>query len=458
MCYATRRWVAKGYSQRPGVDFFETDTTTIKYSTLRLMLAAAAEEDLEVHVIDYDSAFLNGELGETVYVEQPEGYSTGGHEVCLMHKAIYGLKQAPRTWQKCQQAAFQQLGLQPCAADPNLYYAEIVHGRVYVPVYVDDNMVVCPVGVLAATKEALLSLFPGKDLGPIKQYVGWQVQRNRPKRQLFVSQTRYAQELVARFGLADATAAATPLPTSKPLPERAERADPAVEKLYRSAVGGAGHLANCTRGDIAHALSVLARYMACPRQEHLDLAMHLLRYIKGTAHYGITYGRNTDGALGYCDADWGSEDTDARRSTSGVALLYNGGAISWQSRLQRTVAVSTMEAEYQAAALAVREALHLRQLLVVMGKCPQGPLAMRTDSTSALALLTSSSVSQRSKHIDVQHHFARDRVLAGDVVFTFCPSKQMVADALTKRVSREVFEFCCSNMGIGPPAWTTEEC
>ena len=228
-------------------------------------------------------------------------------------------------------------------------------------------------GALAGAKAALLSLFPGKDLGQVEQqgYVGWSVQHNLPLRQLFISQPRYALSLVARFGAMEAAPAATPLPYSGSLPRKAAAADPAVKRLYREISGSVLHLSVCTRPDLAQACSVLTRYNANPRAEHLALAKRVSRYLKGTAHFDITYGRYRSGVLSYSDADWAADDSEMRRSTSGH--LVNGGAVMWTSRLQKTIAVSTLEAENQAAAMVVREVLRLRQLLCDLSKCPEGP-------------------------------------------------------------------------------------
>ena len=208
------------------------------------------------------------------------------------------------------------------------------------------------------------------------------------------------------------------------------------------------YLSICTRPDISYAVGSLARYMANPTTVHWQAAKGVLRYLAGTSDYGITFGAGAAdlNLLGYCDADYAG-DIDTRRSTTGYVFLYNGGAITWQSKRQQTVAVSTTEAEYMAAAAAVKEGLWLRKLL--------GDLHLETktinimaDNQSAIKLLRNPISSLRSKHIDVIHHFARERVMRQEVAFHYTSTDTMIADILTKALGGDKFTYCRVNMGV----------
>jgi len=214
-------------------------------------------------------------------------------------------------------------------------------------------------------------------------------------------------------------------------------------------VGSLLYLSVCTRPDIAQAVGALSRYMAAPTTTHWQAARSVLAYLAGTVTAGITYTRSAPSALiGYTDADYGGE-LDSRRSTTGYVFVLAGGAISWSSRLQTTVAVSTAEAEYMASAAATKEALWLRTLLTDMGYPITGPITIYGDNQAAIKLLKHPIASARSKHIDIIYHFARERVASGEVEFSYISTNDMVADCMTKPVPRPKLLSCMTGMGMG---------
>ncbi|KAJ9513300.1 hypothetical protein QJQ45_001343 [Haematococcus lacustris] len=189
--------------------------------------------------------------------------------------------------------------------------------------------------------------------------------------------------------------------------------------------------------------------MQAPTVEHERAAHGVLRYLRRTAAEGLVYrGSSREGILGYCDSDFAS-DRVSYRSTTGYVFVLSAAAVSWRSKLQTTVAASTTEAEYQAAADATKEALFLRKLLHELQDGGGGPVPIRCDSQGAVALLKNPVESQRSKHIAVMHHMARERVWRGEVLFTYCPTADMVADALTKALPGQKFGKCKEGMGVG---------
>ncbi len=215
---------------------------------------------------------------------------------------------------------------------------------------------------------------------------------------------------------------------------------------YNECVGSLFYLSVCTRPDIAQVVGALARYMAAPIVEHWEAALGVVRYLVGTADYGLTFGGRNETLVGYCDADYAG-DLDSRRSTTGYVFLMFGGAVSWSSRLQPTVAVSTVEAEYLSAGQAVKEALWFQKLgadLILN----LGHVQIYCDNQGAIQLLKHPIASQRSKHIDMIHHFARERVARKEINFVFCRTEDMKADILTKALAPGKFKKCRKMIGI----------
>jgi ribonuclease HI len=237
-----------------------------------------------------------------------------------------------------------------------------------------------------------------------------------------------------------------PLNPGMPLSASVGDALSAAEYPYRQLVGQLMYIAVTTRPDIAFAVGALARHLAQPTTAHWHAAQHVLRYLAGTRSLGIMYGSNKPLLLGYSDADFAG-DPDSRKSTSGYVFLLCGGAVSWSSRKQATVAASTTEAEYMACASAVKEALWLRMLLNDLGVAV-GPVNIMADNQSAIKIMRNPVSSMRSKHIDVAHHFVRERIARKEVVVAYVSTDAMVADVMTKALPTVKHVACCNGMGM----------
>ena len=443
------RLVAKGFMQQEGVDYNEVFAPVSKHTTLRTLLAKVAAEGMELHQLDIKTAFLNGELEETIYMQQPEGYSEGGaNMVCLLRKSLYGLKQAPRAWNRRLKQELEDMGFTASDADPSLFTAQLKSGTVYILVYVDDILVAAnSLADIKSIKNRLASTFKLTDLGEAKYFLGWSLTRDRKAGTLKATQERLARELVGRYGLQEGKTKGIPMaPTTKLEPASEDNMLDKASYRYSELVGSLLYLSVCTRPDISQAVGVLSRYMATPSMEHWTAAKGVLRYIAGSLQTGIMYGGGNTAMEGYCDSDFAS-DISSRRSTTGFVYIFNGGAVSWNSKLQKTVAASTSEAEYMAASNAVKEALWLKMLLKDLG-ITTGAMMINCDSQGALCLLKNPIASVRTKHIDVMHHFARERVARKEVCFEYCSTEFMVADCLTKPLPTSKFQFCCSGMGV----------
>jgi len=445
------RLVAKGFSQRPGVDYDSTYAPVSSIATVRCFAATVALQDLEWTQIDFASAFLNGTLDRKIYMKPPPGCTFGAPGlVCALHRSIYGLKQAGYHWDGAIRTELLAVGFSPCDADPCLYALTLgCGGRVWLLLYVDD-------GLIAATSQALLEhwtaaimqMFSARRLGEPSDFLGLQIMRDRAAGTLRVTQSAYINRLTEEYALTRAYRPRVPL--AGPLPVSGEPATPAQTVSYPSIVGSLNYIACCTRPDISQAISALSRHLKAPLASHLEAALRVLGYLAGTSSLALTYSKSGPHVpVGYTDADFAGDPLQ-RRSTTGTVFLLASAAVVWASKLQTTVALSTTEAEYQAAGAASRDALWLRKITPDLGGDIGGPIGIFCDSESALALIKNPMTTQRSKHIDVVHHFARERALRGELTFTYIRTDENLADCLTKAVPDNKLAFCRTGLGLLP--------
>jgi transposase InsO family protein len=443
------RLVAKGFRQVAGKDFDEVYAPVSRYATLRMFLAMVAMHDLELHQLDVKTAFLNGDLQEELYMAPPPGYehSCDG-KVWRLHKAIYGLKQAARAWHLKLKAALVKAGFAVSQADPSLFV--LTHGGAltYLLVYVDDALIAGNHDQVNIVKDIFRSQFDVHELGEAVYFLGFQIARDRKNKELWVGQTKFARETLERFGMKDCKSKLLPFDVNVKLSKFGEDVLDVSVYPYMELVGTLLYLVGCTRPDLAYVVGVLSRFMSQPRVEHWQVAQQVLRYLAGTVELGILFRGTEQQVVGYCDADYAG-DPDKRRSTSGYLFMMAGGVVSWGSKLQPTVAASTCEAEYISSAFAVKEALWVRKVLQeLLPGGYQKPMLIFGDNQGALALLKHPNAHQRTKHIDVAFHFARDRIERGEVAFDYCQTDRMVADCLTKAVPFPKFEANKKAMGL----------
>jgi hypothetical protein len=299
-------------------------------------------------------------------------------------------------------------------------------------------------------KARVLEVFDGRDLGPVTSYLGIAVQRDRAAGTIAISHQRMILDLATKYGLENSHPRQLPMSASTMTASEGEPLDLTVFP-YRQLVGSLMHLSVTIRPDIAFAVGVLARHMAHPTAAHWQAAKGVLRYLVGTPKVGITFGANHAGGAapqlqGYCDADYAA-DIDTRKSTTGYVFILLSGAVSWQSKRQPTVAASTTEAEYMAAAAAIKEGLWLRKLLHDL-QLGSGPVNIYADNQSAIKLLRNPIMTGRAKHIDVLHHFARERVLRKEVHVTYISTNLMLADVFTKVLPIAKHQYCCKGFGM----------
>jgi len=447
------RLVAKGFSQVPGRDYDEVYAPVATHASIRAVMAMVAMEDLELRQLDIKTAFLNGMLEQRVYMQQPEGYHTGAPgDVCYLFKCVYGLKQAPRVWYRLLKATLAQYGFTPSNADPCVFIRHRADGKwqCILLIYVDDVLVGVRTLEEAEELEAQLTdEFDLRSLGDASHFVGMKVMRNRPLRTLTLSLAAMTRRLIEEYGLGDCKPKPIPMDTGAPLHKLAPGDEPlSADFCYPALVGSLLYLSLTTRPDISYAVGVLTRFTSAPSKAHWLAAKGVVRYLSGTPDLGITFAPSGSQQLtGYCDADYAGE-LDGRRSCTGFAFLLHGAPISWKSQLQKTVAQSTAEAEYMAAASAVKEAIWLRTLLEDLNITIDGPVQMFTDNQACLSFLKDHVTSPRAKHIDIRYHAARQKVEEGIVRFDYLQTSEMLADLFTKALAAPKFRYFCGLLGL----------
>jgi len=440
------RPVAQDFNKGPGRDFDETWAPVPKTATTRALFALAAANGWEVHHVDVKTAFLKAKMDKEMYIKLLEGVEWGGLAVVRrLNLALYGTKQAGRLWGITLNEELKQMGATRSTVDPCLYeWHHPVHGRVFILVYVDDLIVAGErfAGV-EAMKRGVAAKFEVRDMGEVKDFIGMKVMRDKKTKKLTLSDPGHIMALLQDFGMDSCTPNKTAIASGVKLSRTGENLLSEGNR-YAELVGSLLYLSTTTRLDIAIAVGVLSRFMSCSEQDHMRAAKSVLRYLRGTTRLGVMHGGN-EALQGYVDANWVG-DIDGRRSTTGFTL--NGGPISWESKRQSTVATSTAEAEYVAAAMATKEELWLRKLLLALG-VDGGAVPMGEDNQSCLALANNPEATGRTKHVDVAYHMVRDYQARGDVAFYFLPSAEMPKNGLTKPLPPPAFTAFRAAVGVG---------
>ncbi|KAG7553295.1 hypothetical protein ISN45_Aa06g038290 [Arabidopsis thaliana x Arabidopsis arenosa] len=441
------RLVAKGYSQRAGIDYDEVFAPVARLETVRLIISLAAQNKWKIHQMDVKSAFLNGDLEEEVYIEQPQGYIVKGEEnkVLRLKKALYGLKQAPRAWNTRIDKYFKEKDFIKCPYEHALYIKIQKDDILIACLYVDDLIFTGNnPSMFEEFKKEMTKEFEMTDIGLMSYYLGIEVKQE--DNGIFITQEGYAKEVLKRFKMDDSNPVTTPMECGIKLSkkEEGEGVDPTT---FKSLVGSLRYL-TCTRPDILYAVGVVSRYMEHPTTTHFKAAKRILRYIKGTINYGLHYSTSNDYKLvGYSDSDWGG-DVDDRKSTSGFVFYIGDTAFTWMSKKQPIVTLSTCEAEYVAATSCVCHAIWLRNLLKELSLPQDEPTKIFMDNKSAIALAKNPVFHDRSKHIDTRYHYIRECVNKKDVLLEYVKTHDQVVDIFTKPLKREDFIKMRSLLGV----------
>ena len=450
------RLVAKGYSQRPGFDYNEVFAPTFRFAAIRTIIALAAINDLHLRSVDISHAFINGDLDETIYMRQAEGFHKGGpNRVYRLLKSLYGLKQAARQWNKKLHDTLISMGFKRLDSDRSVYIFVRDEVRIIIPVFIDDiTFASSNSAAIDSVIKELASYFKLRDLGPTSFLLGIKITRNAEKRQIALSQRQYIIDALERFNMSDCNPTSTPMDPGAHLSSSMSPQSPEEQKSmetipYLNAVGTLQYLATSTRPDISFAVGVLARFNKNPGIEHWKAVKHLFRYLKGSLDYQLVYGPSDSPHLftTYTDADHGG-NPDNGRSTGGYAIIIGGGAVSWSSHLQSVVSLSTTEAEYIAAVEAGKEIIWMRNLLTEFGFNITSPSQLLIDNNSAVTVAKNPEHHGRMKHLDLRFHWLRDTVEAGHITPIHIPTTAQAADIFTKPLNRHKIDVCIGLLGL----------
>ncbi|RVW42968.1 Retrovirus-related Pol polyprotein from transposon RE2 [Vitis vinifera] len=441
------RLVAKGYTQVYGSDYGDTFSPVAKIASVRLLLSMAAMCSWPLYQLDIKNAFLHGDLGEEIYMEQPPGFVAQGESclVCRLRRSLYGLKQSPRAWFSRFSSVVQEFGMLRSTADHSVFYHHNSLGQcIYLVVYVDDIVITgSDQDGIQKLKQHLFTHFQTKDLGKLKYFLGIEIAQSSSG--VVLSQRKYALDILEETGMLDCKPVDTPMdPNVKLVPGQGEPlGDPG---RYRRLVGKLNYL-TITRPDISFPVSVVSQFLQSPCDSHWDAVIRILRYIKSTPGQGVLYeNRGHTQVVGYTDADWAGSPTD-RRSTSGYCVFIGGNLISWKSKKQDVVARSSAEAEYRAMALATCELIWLRHLLQELRFGNDEQMKLICDNQAALHIASNPVFHERTKHIEVDCHFIREKIASGCVATSFVNSNDQLADIFTKSLRGPRIKYICNKLG-----------
>jgi hypothetical protein len=382
--------------------------------TVRALLALAAHNGWHVHHMVVKSAFLNGELAEEVYVVQPPGFvdDKQPRHVLKLTKALYGLRQAPRAWYEKLDASLSDLGFSRSAVEHAVYRRKSTTGFLLVGVYVDDLIITgTNEDDIQKFKDEMHNLFKMSDLGQLSYYLGIEVKQE--KGEITLCQQAYAAKILEKAGMKNCNPCHTPMECRLKL-SKDDGAEKVDATMYRSVIGSLRYLVN-TRPDIAHAVGIASRYMEAPSTSHWAVVKQILRYLQGTLSYGCRYKAGGETVLtGYSDSDFAG-DIDDRKSTMGVVFFLGDNLVTWSSQKQKTVALSSCEAEYVAASTAACQGIWLNRLVKNLSGRVQPKFKLLIDNQSAIELCKNPVQHGRSKHIDPKYHHIRECIENGEL-------------------------------------------
>jgi hypothetical protein len=443
------RVVAQGFSQREGIDYNETFAPVVRYKTLRILMVIAANLNLELHQLDVETAFLNASIKELVYMKQPKGYEKG-NLVCKLNKTIYGIKQAPHEWNnELNNFIVDELGFIRCKSDTCIYVKRSKSNKIFIiTIFVDDIIAAfddSDMNEWLEYKNHMSTKYKIRDLGEVEWILQMKVTRDRVRKTIVLDQQRYIEKVLKEFNMLESKIIDTPASSDKltnsDSPVTLEQYEAMRYRPYLNLVGSLLYAAITTRIDIAYAVNVVSRFMNNPGEAHWIACKRILRYLNGTKDSGLIFRGNNSKELtieAYSDADWAG-DTDDRKSTTGFVVMINGSVVSWLSKKQSTIALSTAEAEYMAISSTTQELMWIRQLLDELMMPLKYPIRLLSDNRAAISISTNDVNHSRTKHIDIRHHYIRDIIKKEYVEIGWIPTDKQLADMLTKPLNKKQF-------------------
>ncbi len=451
------RLVVKGFHQREGRDYNETFAPVMKYVSLRILLAIATIQDLEIQQLDVDSAFLNAKLNEVVYMQQPEGFIEKGkeHLVCKLNKALYGLKQAPNAWNGDIDQTLIGIGFYKCHSDACVYFKPTKSNKmIIIGLFVDDVLILYhkqDEQEWFKIKEQIKLKYKIKDLGDASYILNMKITRDRPNKLLYLDQQNYIDKILNRFNMNECKTVTTPCVDLKLLKSDDNHINELNDELkntYQQITGSALYAGISTRPDIAFAVGVASRYNSKPQLKHLSAAKRIYRYLNGTKSLVLLMDGKVQNSTSkipilsaYTDSDYAG-DPEERKSTSGYVIKLNNCPIHWMSKKQSTIARSTCEAEIIALGEAVKELQWINNFLIELklyDADSRDPAILYCDNKSTVTISKEDLANTKTKHIAVNYYFIKQALNDGLVQYKWIQSDDQVADIFTKPLGKNKF-------------------
>lgn len=431
------RLVARGFSQIHGVDYMETYAPVASMTSIRMLFAYAASEKLEIAQFDIKTAFLYGELNETVYMEQPEGFIEDENKVCLLKRSLYGLKQAPRQWNQKFTVFLKELNLNVSEHDGCVFHR--MEPMLIIAIYVDDGIIFSKEKkYIDQTMEQLQNRFEVHSCD-VSTFLGFQIHRGKNS-EVALHQTSYINTILKRFNMENSKPTDSPISTSQSLMNNLDSKELLNSEVpYREAVGSLMYAAVITRLDIINAVTKVAQKVESPTMQDWVAVKRIFRYLKGKEDYSIKY-KETDNKnfTVYCDADFAG-DTSTSRSTTGSVFIYGGGPIHWKSQRQKLITLSSTEAEFVSLCSTTKEVIWLRKLARELNIIDSSPTVILCYNHSAIKIALNEKSVHRTRHMSVQANYPREQIEAGEINIEYVKSEKQLADMLTKPTTIKKF-------------------
>ena len=458
------RFITQGNTMIEGEDFSETWAAVARLESIRMTAAFIAAYGLTPWQIDFTSAYLNTEIREEVYIKQPPGHEIDGKEdwVCRLKKAIYRMKQGGHQWYEELKQGYDGIGYYTSKADPCMRTKWTEDSNVTITnTYTDDVFGASSNKELAAlAKDEITRCYEIKDVGEINKLLGIQVVWDELSGEISFSQEHYILDFLTEFNLSEITPRNTPEIIGQELstdmsPTSEYEVYEMRDKPYVNLLGKVMYAQVGTRFDISNAVKNLSRFQKNPGLIHWRALLHLLGYLKSTAHFKLTYRPPPRGIspaewvkpTGYVDADYAA-CKDTRKSTSGFVFIMAGSPVSWSSKRQATVALSTTEAEYIALSRAAQQAHWMHSWCDKIGFPQSEPAALRGDNLGSIHLTKNTKDHHKIKHIDIHHHYLRELATEGKIEVMPIRGVENLADIFTKPLPKETFRKHLVTLGI----------
>ncbi|CAI7751833.1 unnamed protein product, partial [Closterium sp. NIES-53] len=438
------RWVVRGFDQEHGRDFTKTFAPVSRHTSLRILLAIAAMKKKKLRQINIANAFLYAPVDAEIYVELPHGSHGEPNQVCQMQKFLYGIKQAPRLWQQYLHARLTRIGFRQLSHDQGMYRLTKGDDYILLIVYVDDLLYIGSTDNVTTWFEGELQ----KDLtltvsSTVTQYLGLNIQEGGSA--IYLNAAKYADTIAKRFSLTPTTISTPYRYTAGNNKEGSAPLKSADIRNYQRKLGCLLFAAVTCRPDLSYSASQLATYLKRPEGEHMAELDRALHYLVSTATVTLTYHKNgttIPKLVGYVDVDH-ANDPDNRRSRTGyIYRLEPIGPISWQPSKLELIALSSAQAEYIALCSATKEGLYLRELLEEAKLAQLPSFSLICDNQSAIRIANKNGFANRTKHIALRYFFVKDEIEKGRLELSYCPTSEMAADYLTKKLGKSKFEYC----------------